>query len=146
MQPTDNIKQVGGTHYGTGFGHWDYCKLAQTPYLEGAATKYLFRWRKKNGLQDLEKGYTFLEKLMAGMTITTTNNDTDNTQYVAELEEAFNQNNVPSTERLIIQAVLTWRTYADLLWAQQQYGQFLAREQAAAEEAAEAQASYSNQG
>ena len=125
MQPLGNVQQVGGSHYGTKFGHWDYCKLAHTPYLEGAATKYLFRWRGKNGLEDLQKGLTFLEKLMAGMTVDSTNPDQNNTKHLTELEEMFDQNNIPPTERLLMQAIFTWDTYDDLLWAERTYTSFI---------------------
>lgn len=122
---TDNIKQVGGSHYGTKFGHWDYCKLTHTPYLEGAATKYLFRWRNKSGLQDLEKGYTFLQKLMAGMVYTDRNPDTHNRDCPTELEQMFVQNEVPPQERLLMQAIFTWETYEDLQWVEQYYKSFI---------------------
>lgn len=141
MNSVNEPKQVGGTHYGTGFGHWDYCKLACTPYLEGAATKYLFRWRKKNGIQDLEKGLTFLEKLMYGMTIHTVNEDAWNREFLGILEDAFNQQQVPPAERLIIEAIFTWKTYNDLLWARDQYMSFI--QQAKAEETG---SNYTNQG
>lgn len=34
------------------------------PYMEAQIIKYVTRWRKKNGMQDLEKAKHFLEKLM----------------------------------------------------------------------------------
>ncbi len=32
------------------------------PYLVGVATKYFFRWRRKGGVEDLEKGIHCLQK------------------------------------------------------------------------------------
>ena len=59
-------KQVGGTHYqpkiDNGVEHWTYCVRSETPYLEAAASKYVARWRKKAGVQDLEKAIHYLEK------------------------------------------------------------------------------------
>lgn len=58
-----NDRQVAGGHYsGSAYQHWDYMADIRAGYHEGCATKYLARWRKKNGLQDLEKSAHFLEK------------------------------------------------------------------------------------
>lgn len=65
MEATANSKQVGGTHYAEGGDcqHWDYVTLNRLGYLEGCATKYVSRWRKKHGRQDLEKALHYIEKL-----------------------------------------------------------------------------------
>jgi hypothetical protein len=56
-----NNRQVGGDHYKTGgLEHWD---LFGPEYLMGCATKYVSRWRKKNGVHDLEKALHYTEKL-----------------------------------------------------------------------------------
>lgn len=60
-----NERQVGGAHYRSGMQHWDLISQYQgSVYLIGCITKYLTRWRKKNGLQDLEKALHYLDKLM----------------------------------------------------------------------------------
>lgn len=61
---TANDKQVGGAHYRADVQHWDWVEDNGLGYLEGCATKYISRWRKKNGLQDLEKSLHYLEKLL----------------------------------------------------------------------------------
>lgn len=60
-----NSRQVGGDHYARGgeFQHWDLVELYGLGYLEGCATKYLVRWRDKNGLEDLRKARHYVEKL-----------------------------------------------------------------------------------
>ena len=59
-----NDRQVGGSHYKSQFQHWDFVAYyLDNRYLEGQVTKYVSRWRKKNGLQDLEKAEHFLSKL-----------------------------------------------------------------------------------
>ena len=60
-----NEVQVGGTHYKTAYQHWDFmADITRSPeYYVGCATKYLVRWRGKNGLQDLEKAVHYIEKL-----------------------------------------------------------------------------------
>lgn len=61
-----NAKQVGGDHYKVGYQHWDMLPAMGYghEYYVGQITKYLSRWRKKNGLRDLLKGQHFLEKLI----------------------------------------------------------------------------------
>ena len=46
-----NAKQIQGSHY-------------QTSILDGCAVKYLSRWRKKGGVDDLRKAVHFIEKLI----------------------------------------------------------------------------------
>ena len=61
-----NSRQVGGTHYMKGgeYQHWDYITNYHGPsYLIGCATKYLMRWRNKNGVEDLKKARHYCEKL-----------------------------------------------------------------------------------
>lgn len=64
-QSAVDARQVGGTHYKTGYGHWDFAAEYYGPgYFKGQVTKYVVRWRKKNGVQDLEKAHHFLDKLL----------------------------------------------------------------------------------
>lgn len=63
-----NERQVGGSHY-TAHGqnelqHWDIVAIFGLGYFEGQITKYLFRWKNKNGIQDLHKCLHYLEKLI----------------------------------------------------------------------------------
>lgn len=58
-----NARQVGGQHYGlSDFQHWDMVDLFGLDYFQGQITKYVMRWKKKNGLQDLDKARHFLDK------------------------------------------------------------------------------------
>ena len=67
-----NERQVGGTHYqkntvkckhcGGELQHWDI--YAAFPYLIGYLTKYLWRWRDKGGINDLEKAEHCMQKLL----------------------------------------------------------------------------------
>ncbi len=59
-----NDKQVGGEHYKSknGLQHWDLVEMFNLGYLIGCATKYLFRWRNKNGVEDLRKAVHYIEK------------------------------------------------------------------------------------
>lgn len=67
-----NDRQVGGTHYQDGAArcpgchmelqHWDIAVMFNLGYLVGVATKYLFRFRSKDGLRDLDKAIHYIEK------------------------------------------------------------------------------------
>ena len=58
-----NEKQVGGSHYGGGaLQHWDVVDKFKLDYFQGQITKYVMRWKDKNGLEDLKKARHFLDK------------------------------------------------------------------------------------
>ena len=59
-----NDVQFGGDHYQIPIQPWDYIIANNIGYLEGTAIKYLSRWKRKNGLQDLYKAKHFIEKLI----------------------------------------------------------------------------------
>lgn len=60
-----NDRQVGGQHYkGRDLEHWDWAEENGLGYLESAATKYISRWRSKDGLLGLEKSLHYTEKLL----------------------------------------------------------------------------------
>lgn len=64
-----NEIQHGGDHYKTGgVEHWDLVEAFNIPYLEGCASKYVARWRRKNGVEDLKKAQHFLQKRRELMT------------------------------------------------------------------------------
>ena len=57
-----NGYQVDGSHYQTGYQHWDFVIDTGIHYLLGCATKYVARWRDKNPLVDLNKAAHYLLK------------------------------------------------------------------------------------
>lgn len=59
-----NQRQIGGDHYRKKgvIQHWDFAALREYDYFQGQITKYVDRWKNKNGIQDLEKAQHFLEK------------------------------------------------------------------------------------
>lgn len=60
-----NEKQVGGEHYRQQkIQHWDLVAELGLDYYVGNITKYLFRWRDKNGVEDLEKALHYMEKYL----------------------------------------------------------------------------------
>lgn len=60
-----NARQVAGNHYASadGIQHWDLIDEYNVGYLEGCASKYVTRWRKKDGPVALEKAAHFMQKL-----------------------------------------------------------------------------------
>ena len=64
MSKKANDTQVGGDHYRSPIQHWDYVLANEIPYMEAQIIKYVTRWRKKNGVQDLHKARHFLDKLI----------------------------------------------------------------------------------
>jgi hypothetical protein len=60
-----NDSQVGGTHYkNNAVQPWDYIIANDLPYLEGNIVKYITRWRKKGGIDDLRKVQHYTQKLI----------------------------------------------------------------------------------
>jgi hypothetical protein len=57
-----NDRQVGGDHYKKEYQHWDFVTDTGLPYLLGCFTKYVTRWRGKNGMEDLQKSLHYLQK------------------------------------------------------------------------------------
>ncbi len=61
-----NSTQVGGDHYKTdGEQHWDRMwRMYREAWFVGNITKYVERYRKKDGIKDLEKAAHYLKKLI----------------------------------------------------------------------------------
>jgi hypothetical protein len=103
-----NDYQIGGNHYKTnGVQHWD---LFGQDYLIGCATKYISRWRNKNGKQDLEKALHYAKKLKEHVALG------KHEHYEAhELVQEWMENvKMPYTERVIILNLVNWETIEDI--------------------------------
>lgn len=112
-----NEKQVGGDHYKTAYEHWDFVENNGLGYLEGCATKYATRWRKKDGLQDLEKAEHYIIKLqelhLSGKRLPRTN--------VPDLEvrRFCTVNKLSFLEFEIVTRLSTWANNYDLIMAKE---------------------------
>lgn len=73
MAEIANARQEGGDHYkiksaipcphcGMIIEHWDLSWSAKWDMFLYSITKYLFRWKHKNGVQDLKKAAHYLQK------------------------------------------------------------------------------------
>ena len=57
-------KQIDGDHYkNMGIQPWEIIEKNGLDYFEGAALKYLLRWRKKDGIIDLDKVIHYVERI-----------------------------------------------------------------------------------
>ncbi len=64
-EPKANDIQHGGNHYKSQtIQPWDYIVSNNLGFLEGNAVKYLSRFRKKNGIEDLKKARHYIDKLI----------------------------------------------------------------------------------
>lgn len=58
-------EQIGGEHYkGMAIQPVEFIHANGLGYIEGAVIKYVCRWRKKNGIEDLEKARHFIDLLI----------------------------------------------------------------------------------
>lgn len=58
----NNVQQVGGAHYNQQIQPWDEFKRLNVSWAQGEVSKYLCRWPKKGGVQDLEKALSIVKK------------------------------------------------------------------------------------
>lgn len=115
-----NDLQIGGQHYKSSFQHWDFvADVLAGRYMEGQITKYVSRWSKKNGVQDLHKAEHFLSKLLeqeeAGTAFQLA--DAVDPLDAKNIKLFCSTNQVGPVEEIIITAVSTWSTREDLLYA-----------------------------
>lgn len=58
-----NDYQIDGDHYrNKKYQHWDFVCDTGMHYLLACATKYVSRWREKNGVSDLRKSLHYISK------------------------------------------------------------------------------------
>ena len=58
-----NARQIGGDHYkGQDLQHWDYCYARGFDCFQYIISKWVERWRKKGGIEDLRKARHALDK------------------------------------------------------------------------------------
>lgn len=118
MSDKANARQVGGDHYKTGgIELWD---LFGPESIIFYATRYLQRWRKKNGVEDLEKALHCVQKLRE---IAPAHRATTGPLAVADdLFEAWLRNAVEGDDErgAIRRIVKHWRIDSELEYAGQQ--------------------------
>lgn len=111
-----NDKQVAGAHYQKGsIQHWDLMDEIDVGYLEGCATKYLTRWRDKNGLQDLLKAQHYIEKRIEQFTWG--KGRSKGSAWSPNFNRFIYENEVGDNESVIIEKILFWQNIQDLKFA-----------------------------
>lgn len=65
MSPKD--KQIGGSHYQLKIQPIDYILQNDLGFIEGNVVKYITRYRRKNGIEDLDKIIHYCELLKSHM-------------------------------------------------------------------------------
>lgn len=98
-----NEHQVGGQHYKSAYQHWDFMLDVSMPYLPAQVIKYITRWKKKNGVQDLEKAAHFLDKYIEVEGAKTL-------QKYGKLNKYLEENTVETGEAFAIQHLLNYHT------------------------------------
>lgn len=58
-------RQVGGSHYKSSIDPDKYIAANNLNFREGNIIKYVTRWRKKGGVEDLRKARDYLNRLIA---------------------------------------------------------------------------------
>lgn len=56
--------QVGGTHYKQAIEPIEYIEANNIPFHEANVIKYISRWKKKNGIEDLLKSHWYILRLI----------------------------------------------------------------------------------
>ncbi len=69
MNPCESEKaierQVGGSHYGAyEIQPIEFIHKNRIPFIEGCIIKYVLRWRRKNGVEDLLKAKHYIDLLL----------------------------------------------------------------------------------
>jgi hypothetical protein len=114
-----NNKQIGGAHYQSEYQHWDFVqRTLQGRYLEGCITKYVSRWRKKNGLQDLQKAAHYFTKLVEEFGARRIMPIGFNTVVFEDASLFSAANKLGAYESTIIACIATWSDARTLLNAQ----------------------------
>lgn len=135
MQSKDvNLKQVGGNHYRTKYQHWDLMIKYDVPYMESQITRYVTRARKKNGLEDMEKGIHYLEKVLSLPVYAPIYAKRPKAIPTWDIEDFCKSNYLNPTETTLILNTLQWTTPKELhhiLKDMQNYLVALQNEQAA---------------
>jgi hypothetical protein len=112
--------QVGGDHYAAEYQHWDWAMDVHLGYFEAAASKYIGRWYKKNGLQDLEKARSYLIKAKEGFVNGRWVNQCNHVDLLTcdKAEEMFclwvDSAGIADVEADLCLAIAAWSNYVDL--------------------------------
>lgn len=110
-----NQHQEGGSHYAAKYQHWDFVRQCLAGrYLEGNLTKYIARWRKKNGLQDIRKAIHYLEKIRE-LHLSYLLDPPHRLPHSDAIDEFCSENDLGPLESRVMFLCATWENAQDLL-------------------------------
>lgn len=58
------VDKTKPTYYGNGFDVIDFCQKNNLDFMQGNVIKYVTRYKKKNGIEDLEKAKEYIDRLI----------------------------------------------------------------------------------
>lgn len=144
-----NDIQIGGNHYKKGGNaqHWDLMDDYNVGYLEAAATKYLWRWKDKDGVKDLRKAFHFVKKLAEKRQDAPQSVISERIPKIPRqvINEFLSANQIVGDEAEIITHILTWQSTATLHLVTGRINQLIARVEDASDDGADASIGYVNQ-
>jgi hypothetical protein len=117
---TVDSMQVGGTHYESQYQHWNLVIAIGMQYLEAQATRYIARWRKKGGMEDLKKALHYTNKLLGVLPKVVGRRSERIVGYEYARGETISfcsLNKLTPIESRILMALATWRREEDVVEA-----------------------------
>lgn len=110
----ENNYQVGGNHYQSTTQHWDLVEQNGLGYLEGCATKYVARARKKHKspIEDLKKAMHYCKKLQS-LHLSGHRNNRRKTLLITP-EEFIDNNELNDKEARVITILTFWAEASDI--------------------------------
>lgn len=106
-------------HYKSSYIHWDLVIKVRMTYLEGNATKYVSRWRKKGGAQDLRKALHYLDKMVECYEVDLTGRNFPLAQIHNEVNAFAKANDLTFHEKEFVLAICTSNQISDLMHARE---------------------------
>lgn len=104
-------------HYRSEYIHWDLIIATGADYLVGNATKYISRWRKKGGLQDLQKALHYVNKLSEAVAAGLVQSRITSKEYsgaFAEVSKFSLVNGLSEREQVAVTDLILWKDEGDL--------------------------------
>ena len=63
-----NMDNINPDHYGnSGIDVIDFCQANNLDFMQGNVIKYVFRYKNKNGLEDLEKAKEYIDRMIENL-------------------------------------------------------------------------------
>ena len=113
-----NEVQIGGTHYRSAYQHWDWVTNTGQSYLASCVSKYLVRWRTKDGVESLRKAAHFCDKLIECAPILISARANLNNEWLhTETFRFIEINSIPPEEAGICFILAQWTSRDELIIA-----------------------------